>query len=738
MNLNALMRYAKSKLILLSLLLTCLTAQSQVTLKIGEFVEQQGDEVTVSVTAYGFSDMLGMQFSINWDPGILQFVSVGDFNLDDLSPGLFGTPLNGTAPGVLTTSWLDNNLQGISVPDGTAIFNLTFIKLTDDVGFIAFSGSPTPILFVDEQENLLDPTLCYGQLADKTIFGQVFNDQNSNCTIDSLENGLEGWIIQIADFENYFARTNENGQYWLPAGLGTYEVTISPPNDYWGICTGSYQVTVDDLTDTVFLDIPAQPLTQCPLLEVDVATTLLRRCFDNTYVINYRNKGAEKAEDAFVEVTFDPFLEVLGSDLPWTDQNGQTYTFQLGDIEVGEFGTFRVDVHLPCEGVVLGQTHCVTAHIFPDSICKPENPDWSGANIVVNGFCDADADSVRFFIENIGDGDMPEPAHYIVVEDAVMFSPQPYSLNSGESREITMKANGSTFRIEADQVFGHPVGDMPSLSIEGCGAESDSEFVTGFVNQFAQNDESPFISIDCRENIGSYDPNDKLAFPKGALEPRYIEPNTELEYIIRFQNTGTDTAFNVLIRDTLSSYLDITQIRPGSSSHPYRLELLNDRELLVFFDQIMLPDSIVNEPASHGFVKFRIPQQDNNPLGSLIENRAAIYFDFNDPVITNTSFHTIGESFLEIVSSNPTDPKLEVKIDIYPNPFTEKAVFEIEGPILKDCAFLLYRSDGMLLETIEIENNQWDLPAQHLASGWYFYHITQNNQSISQGKLIKH
>ena len=106
-------------------------------------------------------------------------------------------------------------------------------------------------------------------------------------------------------------------------------------------------------------------------------------------------------------------------------------------------------------------------------------------------------------------------------------------------------------------------------------------------------------------------------------------------------------------------------------------------------------------------------------------------------MITNTSFHTIGENFLEVVA-NPTGPKLEVKIDIYPNPFTEKAVFTIEGPLLKDSDFLLYRSDGSFLQSIQIENNQWELPADHLAPGWYVYQIIQNNQSIGQGKLIKH
>ena len=65
------------------------------------------------------------------------------------------------------------------------------------------------------------------------------------------------------------------------------------------------------------------------------------------------------------------------------------------------------------------------------------------------------------------------------------------------------------------------------------------------------------------------------------------------------------------------------------------------------FNNIQLPDSNVNEPASHGFVKFKINQRANNPLGTVIENKAGIYFDFNEAVITNSTHHVLGENFVE-------------------------------------------------------------------------------------------
>jgi len=58
--------------------------------------------------------------------------------------------------------------------------------------------------------------------------------------------------------------------------------------------------------------------------------------------------------------------------------------------------------------------------------------------------------------------------------------------------------------------------------------------------------------------------------------------------------------------------------------------------LVFHFENILLPDSTVNEPASHGFVQFRINQLTDNPIGTVIENTADIYFDLNKAIVTNT------------------------------------------------------------------------------------------------------
>jgi len=70
-------------------------------------------------------------------------------------------------------------------------------------------------------------------------------------------------------------------------------------------------------------------------------------------------------------------------------------------------------------------------------------------------------------------------------------------------------------------------------------------------------------------------------------------------------------------------------IPPEIGSHSYSLEIEGNNTLKFIFDSILLPDSTTNELGSHGFVKFKISQKTDLLLGSVIENSAAIFFDFN-------------------------------------------------------------------------------------------------------------
>ena len=143
----------------------------------------------------------------------------------------------------------------------------------------------------------------------------------------------------------------------------------------------------------------------------------------------------------------------------------------------------------------------------------------------------------------------------------------------------------------------------------------------------------------------AYDPNDKQTFPSRpeASNSNYTQLDEYIQYTVRFQNTGNDTAFTVRIVDQLSPDLDWNTLEPLSASHPYRTTLFPDGELEFLFEDILLPDSTTNEPESHGYVTFRMKAYDHLEDLTIIENTANIYFDYNPAIVTNTVNNTLVE-----------------------------------------------------------------------------------------------
>ncbi len=140
--------------------------------------------------------------------------------------------------------------------------------------------------------------------------------------------------------------------------------------------------------------------------------------------------------------------------------------------------------------------------------------------------------------------------------------------------------------------------------------------------------------------FGAYDPNDKSENHGGKITHTKAISGEYLTYAIRFQNTGNDTAFNVYIRDTMDNKLDWNSLQIVASSHNYQMTM-NDGKCLFTFPFIMLVDSIKNELKSHGYIVYKIKAKPNVQIGDVIKNTAAIYFDYNLPIFTNTEMTTV-------------------------------------------------------------------------------------------------
>jgi uncharacterized repeat protein (TIGR01451 family) len=201
--------------------------------------------------------------------------------------------------------------------------------------------------------------------------------------------------------------------------------------------------------------------------------------------------------------------------------------------------------------------------------------------------------------------------------------------------------------------------------------------------------------VQVAENVqGSYDPNDKTETHGGIITLAQVTGNEYLTYLIRFQNTGTDTAFNVMIRDTLQNKLNWGSFEMIAASHPYQLYMIRPDVLEWSFPNILLPDSNMNGPASHGFIAYRIKPQSNLNVGDTVLNRAHIYFDYNLPVITNDA-ETIVQNQLvtAVVNSNRSANELL----LYPNPANGQITVQWKGRITGAVSLRLYDALGKLL-----------------------------------------
>ncbi len=573
----------------------------------------------------------------------------------------------------------------------------------------------------------------------QTLQGTTLIDADADCQPDAAETLLPGWRARLESLDDQgdplstqFSSALLDGKYRFWVDTGSYMLSIDAPNGYWEICQDPVPIIVDTTGGVTVNDFSAQAFVQCPFLETDIGAWALRRCFNNTYTARYCNTGTATAEDAYLRLTLDPYMSLVSSELPGIDEGNNVWRFELGDIEPGECGSFPLVVYLDCDSTVLGQTHCIEAHIYPDTFCL-NAPGWSGANIEVDGACQTD--SVRFVLSNTGTAPS-STLDYIVIEDNIINYQGAFQLPEGDSMVVLLPANGSTWRLEAQQEPGNPLHPFPSATVEACGLNGLGGFSFGYVSQFGEDDRDPFVSVDCRESTASLDPNDKQGFPLGYGDEHYIRPGQPLDYLIRFQNTGNDTAFQVVIRDTLPAWLDPSTVVPGASSHDYRFELSGTGYLSFAFDNILLPDSTTNEPASHGFVKFEVKQRTNIPLGTVLNNRAGIYFDFNEPVITNYTHHTVGENFVAVHTSAPAAPAASLQLSVSPNPAGTGDLLWLKGAELDAGLFEWIDGLGRTVMQRRVVGNTVETAWVNLPAGVYGFRVSSAGRIVGMGRMM--
>jgi len=331
------------------------------------------------------------------------------------------TPINSQASLLKTDS--QGNLEWEKLFGSLGLDIGESVAVTNDGGYILAGGfdinnDPDRTNIFSLYDMYLVKTDGEGNIFNNTIRGIVHRDLNTNCEKDADEKVLEDWLVRIRNDEAvFYATTNEHGEYNVSVKNGNYNVSVVVLNTAWEVCQ-NYNVAFTE-NDTMQLDFATRSTVEnCPILVVDVSTAILEPCREANYTINICNRGIETAEGTYVDVQFDPFLEVNYSTLPWTNHVGNIYRFDIGDLVIEECGSFVVNTTVSCDAVI-GQAHCVEAYAHPDPICIPPPPLWNGASIKVEGECLGD--SVQFLIKNIGGGDMGTSLGFIVIEDHVVF-----------------------------------------------------------------------------------------------------------------------------------------------------------------------------------------------------------------------------------------------------------------------------------------------------------------------------
>lgn len=253
-------------------------------------------------------------------------------------------------------------------------------------------------------------------------------------------------------------------------------------------------------------------------------------------------------------------------------------------------------------------------------------------------------------------------------------------------------------------------------------------------------DQTPWNNVNSYQTtiVSSYDPNFKEVSPKG-LGPagNILQTDSVLNYVIHFQNEGTYFAQNIFVLDTLDSDLDWTSVKPGYSDHHYTATVSENGVLRFDFKNINLPwKSNYGDMLSSGMVSYSVKLKKNLAQGTQLKNTAAIYFDYNEPVITNTTLNTISsalsvkenEGFRNdqvVLYPNPAQLAYTIKIVVNHKVSGSLIVMDINGRELSNKAITLQEGENTIQES-----------SSYLPNGVYFVKVSSNEGNVVKKLII--
>lgn len=552
----------------------------------------------------------------------------------DLSPGDAGLAVD--ALGNVYASIRKNNY--ITLFEGTSTRQ---VKLDGGADLITSTPRGTQLTCGFQGSEVLRIYVPTTQSPHNVITGKVFADLNNDCVQQPDEPALPN-IVVMAEPGGFYGLTDDKGRYTVAVDTGTYSVQQALPAPQPGRVVQQLCASLSTVTFHSYGNVGNGPdfgnqVSINPQLTVSVASNRRRRCFRNTTVVHYANTGFAAAPQATVTVALPPQVVFVRADLPHTVDAAGNYVFDVGTLQPNQQGTITIQDSVVCGNPALrGLTVCTHAWIRPVTPVAALSG-WTSASLVVTGKV-VGGNQVRFVVRNQGKGATPDSVGLRIFQDARLALLRHLSLAAGDSLVLRWAATWPVVRVEADQPPRHPVSQLASATVEVPALRTTS-LPSAAMRAMPPNQEPPEVAEDCQPILDSYDPNDKQVVPQGRTTEHYTPTTAALQYQIRFQNTGTDVAYQVVVVDTLDANLDLRTLQVGAVSHPYRLTISGQqRPVLTFtFDHILLPDSTHQQAGSMGFICFSVQPKVGLPTRTRIDNYADIFFDYNPGVRTNTT-----------------------------------------------------------------------------------------------------
>lgn len=224
--------------------------------------------------------------------------------------------------------------------------------------------------------------------------------------------------------------------------------------------------------------------------------------------------------------------------------------------------------------------------------------------------------------------------------------------------------------------------------------------------------------------VNSFDPNDKTCLEGATIAPS--EVGKYVHYMIRFENTGTANAQNIVVKDMIdTAKFDLNSLVPMKGSHSFVTNITAGNKVEFIFENINLPFDDAN---NDGYIAFKIKTKPTLINGDTFSNTASIYFDYNFPIVTNTATTTIATLARQ-------DFEFSSYFNLYPNPVNNILNISAKETI-EITSINIYNTLGQLVLVIPNATNIKTIDVSNLTSGNYFIKIN-SDKGTANTKFIK-